>query len=93
MNRSMLHPLRALALALLVLPTGSAAAQSATTTPYETDGWAPVKHLEFTDEDVTAGLTGPEGELIQVVPRVAHPSLIEIRGGFEVEVVKTMEDM
>jgi hypothetical protein len=57
------------------------------------DGWVPVKHLEFTDEDVEGGLLGPEGELIEVVQRAVQPSLIEIRQGFEAEVVKTMENM
>jgi hypothetical protein len=57
------------------------------------DGWVPIKHLEFTAEDVEGGLMGPDGELIQVVERAKHPSLIEIREGFEAEVVKTMENM
>jgi hypothetical protein len=57
------------------------------------DAWTPVKHLRFTDEDVRAGLLGPDGELIEVVARVPQPSLIELREGFEAEVVKTMEDM
>ncbi len=57
------------------------------------DGWVPVKHLEFTADDVNGGLLGPEGELIQAVERAVQPSLIEIRQGFEAEVVKTMENM
>jgi len=56
------------------------------------DGWVPVKHLEFTPEDVEGGYLGPEGELIEVVQRADQPSLIEIRQGFEAEVVKMMED-
>lgn len=59
----------------------------------DSGAWAPVKHLEFTDEDVRAGLRGPEGELIEVVQRAPQPSLIELRAGFAAEVVKTMEDM
>lgn len=58
-----------------------------------TDGWAPVKHLEFTADDVEGGLLGPEGERIEAVPRAEHPSLIELREGFEAEVVKTLEDL
>jgi hypothetical protein len=57
------------------------------------DDWVPVKHLSFTPEDVEGGLVGPEGELIEIVQRAAQPSLIEIRAGFEAEVVKTMENM
>jgi len=56
-------------------------------------GWAPVKRLEFTDDDVRGGLLGPEGERIEAVERAPQPSLIELRAGFEAEVVKTMEDM
>jgi hypothetical protein len=52
-----------------------------------------VKHLEFTPEDVEGGLLGPEGELIEIVQRAVQPSLIEIRQGFEAEVVKTMENL
>jgi hypothetical protein len=55
--------------------------------------WVPVKHLEFTADDIEGGLLGPDGELIQAVQRAEHPSLIEIREGFEAEVVKTMENM
>ncbi len=57
------------------------------------DGWVPVKHLEFTADDIEGGVLGPDGELIQAVERSKHPSLIEIREGFEAEVVKTMENM
>jgi hypothetical protein len=59
----------------------------------DSDPWVPVKHLQFTDEDVRGGLLGPEGELIEIVQRAPQPSLIELREGFEAEVVKTMEDM
>jgi hypothetical protein len=59
----------------------------------DSEAWVPVKHLEFTPDDVEAGLTGPDGELIDVVQRAAQPSLIEIRAGFEVELVKTMDDL
>lgn len=59
----------------------------------DSEAWVPVKHLEFTPDDVEAGLTGPDGELIEIVQRAAQPSLIEIRTGFEVELVKTMDDL
>lgn len=55
--------------------------------------WTPVKRLNFTAEDVQGGLLGPEGERIDAIQRASHPSLIELREGFEAEVVKTMEDM
>jgi|GEM_PF-5367420 len=57
------------------------------------DAWVPVKHLEFTPDDIQGGLLGPEGERIETVVRAVQPSLIELRKGFEVEIVKTMEDM
>jgi hypothetical protein len=55
--------------------------------------WVPVKHLTFTPDDVEGGVSGPEGELIEIVQRASQPSLIELREGFEAEVVKTMENM
>ncbi len=79
-----------LAAALL---SGSPALAQAGKSEADSDAWVPVKHLRFTDEDVRAGLLGPEGELIEVVPRAPQPSLIELRQGFEAEVVKTMEEM
>jgi hypothetical protein len=75
------------------LSAGAASAQSAVTAKSGDDGWVPVKHLEFTPDDIEGGLLGPEGEQITSVPRAEHASLIEIRGGFEAEVIKTMENM
>jgi hypothetical protein len=71
--------------------SGAARAQSAGTEVHD-DGWVPVKHLEFSDEDVEGGLHGPEGELIVATERAHQPSLIEIREGFEAELIKTMEN-
>jgi hypothetical protein len=53
---------------------------------------APVKRLSFDDEDIQGGFLDPDGVLIQAEPRVKHVSLIEIREGFEDEVVKMVED-
>jgi hypothetical protein len=72
--------------------SGSASAQGAVYQQAQDDGWVPVKHLEFTDDDVEGGLLGPDGELIMATERAHHPSLIEIREGFEAELIKTMED-
>lgn len=58
----------------------------------QSDGWVPVKHLAFSDEDVEGGWLGPDGELIVATERARHPSLIEIREGFEAELIKTMEN-
>jgi hypothetical protein len=57
------------------------------------DGWVPVKHLAFTDEEIEGGVFTPDGERIETILRATHPSLIELREGFEAEIVKTMEDM
>ncbi len=90
--------LRILALSAAMLPTGSAVAQTGATSgsqgseSSEDDGWVPVKHLEFKPEDVEGGRLGPGGEEIVSVPRAQHRSLIEIRAGFEAEIVKTMDD-
>ncbi len=73
------------------LGTGTARAQSSTPQPQD-DGWVPVKHLEFSDEDIEGGYLGPDGELIVAADRAHHPSLIEIREGFEAEIIKTMEN-
>jgi hypothetical protein len=67
----------------------SARAQHAST---QDDGWVPVKHLEFSDEDIEGGWLGPDGDLIVSTERAHHPSLIEIREGFEAELIKTMEN-
>ena len=93
------HLLQIVTLSLSLLSVGTAAAQTAkAANPSKSvksvvyDGWAPVKHLEFTDEDIEGGFLGSDGALIVSVNRAEHPSLIEIRAGFEAEIVKTMED-
>lgn len=82
----------AIALAAVLLSAPFAAAQGDKRDD-DSGAWAPVKHLRFTDEDVRAGVRGPDGELIEVVERAPQPSLIELRLSFAAEVLKTMEDM
>jgi hypothetical protein len=60
--------------------------------PGTSDGWVPVQHLRFTDEDVRGGIADPDGDLIQVVQPAVHSSLIEIRQSLEAEILKTMDD-
>ena len=84
--------IRILVLAACLLSARGVSAQSAKGETTDGDGWVPVKHLEFTPDDIEGGLLGPSGEQITSVPRAEHPSLIEIRQGFEAEIVKTMED-
>ena len=57
------------------------------------DDWVPVKRLEFTAEDIEGGTLAPDGTRIESIVRAEHPSLIELREGFEAEIVKMMEDM
>jgi len=38
-------------------------------------------------------VTGPDGELIEHVPRAKHSSLIELREHFLTEMMKTLEDL
>jgi hypothetical protein len=57
------------------------------------DAWVPVRHLEFTPDDVEGGVLGPDGEAILVTPKATHSSLIEIRQGFEPEIMKTLENL
>ena len=52
-----------------------------------------VQRFVFGDEDVLGDVKGPDGETLVVVPRVAHPSLIEIRQHFVPEMVKGLEDL
>ena len=55
--------------------------------------FVPAKRFEFTDDDIEGGVTGPNGELIEHVPRARHSSLIELREHFLTEMMKTLEDL
>jgi hypothetical protein len=57
------------------------------------DGWSPVKHLSFDEDDIEGDTLSPLGERIDSVRAAQHESLIEIRQGFEDEIAKSMEDM
>lgn len=84
---------RILRLALLLATLAPAAARAEDAPEASSsDGWVPVRHLRFSDEDIQGGTWGGDGELLQVVQPATHASLIEIRQGFEAELVKTMED-
>jgi hypothetical protein len=66
--------------------------ESATREP--ADGrFVPVQRFQFTDDEIEAGVTGPDGELIEHVPRARHSSLIELREHFLTEMMKTLEDL
>jgi hypothetical protein len=77
--------------ALLGLVSPVAFAQDETPSS-DSEAWAPVRHLRFSDEDIQGGITDPDGVLIEAVPPSTHASLIEIRQGFGAELVKTMEN-
>ncbi len=85
--------LQILALFATMLCARAAAAQGTTASGSEDDGWVPVRHFEFKPEDVEGGRLDPGGTEIVSVPRAEHESLIEIRAGFEAEIIKTMENM
>jgi len=85
--------LQLIAFSTPLLSIGAAEAQGSAAAKSDQDGWVPVKHLEFSPDDIEGGTSGPEGEPIISVPRAQHNSLIEIRSGFEAEIVKTMETM
>jgi hypothetical protein len=55
--------------------------------------FVPVQRFQFTDDEIQAGVTGPDGELIEHVPRARHSSLIELREHFLTEMMKTLEDL
>jgi hypothetical protein len=85
--------LRIIAFSASLLWAGAAAAQGSATAGSDNDGWVPIKHLEFSPDDIEGGTSGPQGEPIIGVPRAQPPSLIEIRAGFEAEIVKTLETL
>lgn len=91
------HLLSLFALATCLLSAGPASAQDHRMAKADADPtltpWVPVRHLEFTPDDIEGGVTGPADEPITAIVRAAQPSLIELRSGFEAEIVKTMEDM
>lgn len=64
------------------------------TEPGEPAGeWVPVRHLRFADEAVEGARSVPDGSLIHVAGRARQASLIELRRGFETEIVKMIEDL
>jgi hypothetical protein len=76
-------------LSVFASPAAFAGDEAATS---DSEGWAPVKHLCFSDEDIQGSITDPDGDLIEAISPATHSSLIEIRQGFEAELVKTMEN-
>jgi hypothetical protein len=84
-----LIPTLVLAAGLLAANTGHAQEEARS----GGDGWAPVKRLTFTDGEIKGGVFAPDGTRIESVVRAEHPCLIELRTGFEAEIVKMMEDM
>jgi hypothetical protein len=92
----MKHPgslISTLVLAVGLLAANTGHAQEAAEAPGGGDGWAPVKRLVFTDDEIKGGVFAPDGTRIESVVRAVHPSLIELRAGFEAEIVKMMEDI
>jgi hypothetical protein len=79
-------------LSMSLLRPGFALCEDSSDKPRNEIVWAPVKHLQFTDEDVEGGKLGADGELIAPVTPACQPTLIEIRKGFEAEILKTMEN-
>lgn len=52
----------------------------------------PPQRMVFGDDLVDGSVQGPDGEFIQMMPRIAEPSLIEIRQHFVPEMLKSLED-
>lgn len=87
------HLLRVFVLVGVLLSANSALGQDKPDRSASGDGWALVKHLEFTADDIEGGIMAPDGTRIESIVRVDYPSLIEIRSGFEAEIVKMVEDL
>jgi hypothetical protein len=83
----------ALAFASSILASGVGKADDRKDEPSRGDAWVPVKRLVFTPDDIEGGTLAPEGVRIESIRRAEQSSLIELREGFEAELVKTMEDM
>jgi hypothetical protein len=47
----------------------------------------------FGSDTVEGNHSGPDGEKIEIIVPVKHPSLIELRRHFVAEVAKTLEDL
>lgn len=52
-----------------------------------------VKHLDFEDDLVEGEFPFPDSDPIRGTTSARHPSLIEIRPDFQVEIIKTLEDL
>ncbi len=89
----MKHLISTLVLAAGLLAANTGHAQEEAEAPSGGDGWVPVKRLAFTDDEIKGGVFAPDGTRIESIVRAIHPSLIELRAGFEAEIVKMMEDM
>jgi len=90
------HLLRLLVCAMPLLLAGLAFAEGAEGREEATsgaEGWQPVKRLTFGPDDIEGRKPTPDGENIQTIVGATQPSLIELRLGFEAEIIKTMEDM
>ena len=92
-NANNRRPFQTFALAVLLSSGPAAAADGNASVGADGAEWVPVKHLTFTDDDVEGSTLSSDGQRIEAVTRAQHSSLIEIREGFEAEIVKTMEDM
>jgi RNA polymerase sigma-70 factor (ECF subfamily) len=51
------------------------------------------QRMVFGEDLVEGSVLGPEEEIIQMIPRVEEPSLIELRQHFVPEMLKTLEDL
>jgi hypothetical protein len=87
------HLLRVFVLVTALLAANTGLAQGTRDESASGEGWAPVQHLEFTPEEIEGGVFTPDGTRIESIVRAVHPSLIEIRAGFEAEIVKMVEDL
>jgi RNA polymerase sigma-70 factor (ECF subfamily) len=81
-------------------PRASAAAPQRTPVPKiivspapSTDAPPPPQRMVFGEDLVEGSVVGPDDEVIQMIPPVEEPSLIEIRRHFVPEMLKTLEDM
>ena len=52
----------------------------------------PPQRMVFGDDLIDGSVQGPDGEIIRMMPRIAEPSLIEIRQHFVPEMIKSLED-
>jgi len=74
-------------------PPQPAATPAPRSTPPAEPQPEPVQRFVFEGDEIPGEPQSPDGEIVRVPPRLAQPSLIELRRHFVPELLKTLEDL